>query len=381
MTRKTYGGLTMMLAVCAVVCMAGGLFAGQSNNSISFDQEYYVKGKPIQIKLSVGDGWKYVMTSCTPENAVNIGTVNGESLNNSYTFDSDSHVGEIQVIGQFVPLNPGDPSETAYSGSISATVFDVELGITYPLTNQNNGTFTSKSGEKNITVQASINPSIPNALMVWDITDDDRDSIDSGDPQNPENGMNCTFIANQGSTSSPRNAPLSYKIKATLALDGTSTNVFQETYARQDELDQLRQEYIDLSRFTPMLQPRNQFSSSLSTNNYMTSSWRSWGLDAIPSGHSSKLTSIHGHLQHNSSSGTISSGYRPPRDQLRVETTSCNYCAHVRGEAMDLNTADFNGDGNINHTDRSLLRQACINEGATYTQVYSTTLHVHADWR
>lgn len=114
-----------------------------------------------------------------------------------------------------------------------------------------NISFTTRAPENRILCVADIKPDsldiTYNSQIEWEIDDDPRDQIDSGDPLDPERGNTVTLTITAPQTPNGRTAPLSYRIRAFVIINN-ATYTSAATYTTQDNRDGLRQEYIDVER-------------------------------------------------------------------------------------------------------------------------------------
>lgn len=102
----------------------------------------------------------------------------------------------------------------------SVTVVELtSINIEYPLRNDNNGTFTSGANEDRIDLGAVTTPDILANTVTWEVDDDHRDAIDSGNPVDPQAAANVSFTANPPAAPNGRRAPLSYRIRAKLTIN------------------------------------------------------------------------------------------------------------------------------------------------------------------
>lgn len=243
--------------------------------------------------------------------------------------------------------------------------------------------FTSLAAESTINLAAQISPtrfhSAYSAQIQWIVDDDPLVTGASPDVTAPANGASTSMsVAAIPLVSAGRGYPLNYRIRAKVEIDG---GVAIDTRTiKQDEIDQARQEYIDMNKVTKPA--RTEFTNSgqssgghftfaeLNTGDF------SWAIvkAVLYSGLEATRSNIG-----NQAIG-VTSGYRNPRHNYLLGGAAES--RHIYGDAADMHVADFNGDGVVDTADWNLLATAAQNAGATYIEPYELSPdHVHADWR
>ena len=308
--------------------------------------------------------------------------------------------GTVQlIVGDTPSAAVGDITLTAVAqtddGTATATqqVSIVELTgilVRYPLSTDGTGTFTSRAAENVIGLEAQMVPptSALSNSVTWTVDDDPRDAVDCGDPADPPAGMTAQFSVNPPPASNGRGAPLSYRIRATLTVNGQQQS--QTNYATQDEIDQCRQEYIDMGKNT--VPHRGDFVSAAT---YVDPG--SFAFHEINSGdYSVAVFAIAQHLQNiRNQFGhpmAVNSGYRNPVHNMNLPG-SAPESRHIYGRAADIDVRDFNGDGVVNGhisvdanfgscgDDWALLANEAVTEGPSYIEPWSQTGGwVHMEW-
>jgi len=250
------------------------------------------------------------------------------------------------------------------------------------------GTFTTLAAERQVDLEGVTTPDVRADTVTWQVDDDPRDAIDSGDPADPAAGAYVSFDASPPPAPAGRGAPLSYRVGARLTIDGYQQLV--TTYATQDERDQCRQEYIDMAKATvPM---RVALRDAMSYPNP-----GSFPFVEINDGDFNvAVFSIANHLQNIRNvlgqPMTVNSGYRNPIHNAALPG-SAPESRHIYGRAADIRVDDFNGDGVVNGSmiadpnfgavgdDWAILANLARNEAATFIEPWTLTgAWVHMDW-
>jgi hypothetical protein len=314
---------------------------------------------------------------------------------------AEAEVTGVQSVRLIVSEQPsdhqGDTTLTAsvqgpdgsVESSVVVTVIKLDhIEIRYPLRDDQGGTFTTQEGENLVEVEAITCPDNLRARFTeWSVTAPDDDNAESGNPSDPSPGSPSSFCADPPLEPAGRAGPLRYKVKASLLL-GSAEQVC-ETFAIQDQRDQLRQEYIDMSK--RRVPDRGEFvdvGSYVDPGNFPFAGIRgnshyAWVLFSI----APRLEAIRSAFGHPMN---VNSAYRNPR--YNVTVSGAAESQHIYGTAADIGVRDFNNDGAVNGNivdhpqygqvgdDWLLLALAAV--GARYIEPFSITgTWVHMDWR
>lgn len=170
-------------------------------------------------------------------------------------------------------------------------------------------------------------------------------------------------------------------IEVKLSCDGTLSDSLTAA-ARQDEQDQLRQEYLDMGRQT--IPERNDLISRLKTKHLTLDEFNS--SQKVGGGkYMYILCKIDREIENvRNSAGdvqmNINSGYRNPYKNGKT-SGSGRESQHIYGLAADIALDDFNGDGVKNKEDWDLMAQAAKSEGACVEPKNKAPSWIHMDWR
>lgn len=234
-------------------------------------------------------------------------------------------------------FHAGSTGECAECGvaTKSFTIFKIELTLPHATRGIAEIPFTTEPGEQMIYCVADIKPdeldTVHNHQIVWEVFDDTTDTLPSGDPSEPGSGSAVTFTINPPPDLDGRGASLSYKVKASLAIDTTCEH---EIIIRQDNLDGLRQEYVDLC--VPTRHRRENFDRTSPPPEYSRllheidiCTWHDWWI----------VDSLIGYVQilDNAYDGElrVTSGYRCPVGNQRAGGAPNSI--HMQGLAVDWN--------------------------------------------
>jgi len=228
-------------------------------------------------------------------------------------------------------------------GKISRIVSVSAARLLLAISGPNEGSFTSRVGENEVWCLANISPFYFSEYLDelnWTIEDwpDSLEDppVNSGDPDDPEPGRLVSFtVENLPAADDGRGGPLKYRVTATLNIEGST--ITEVDSVKQDNLDDLRQEYLDVrigGRSADRVPTRNEFdqeqplySGLLGTQGYeVRHEWRI-------------LHSLNqfAHDVDESYAGNLYpiSGYRCPAGNKAVGSTSPN-SNHVYGQAFDI---------------------------------------------
>jgi len=255
-------------------------------------------------------------------------------------------------------------------------VFEVEItNVVLP----NNNSFTLLGAENTITCEADIKPDTfdsYNNSIKWEVIDNPNIAGDSGSITISETGPNISFDIIASEANDGRGYPLNFQIKAYIEIEAASHESIPSNIT-QDEVDQCREEYIDMYKNT--IPGRNEFSNhggsahfSFSELNYGDYSWA-----IIKASLYNGLETTRTNLEH---SMWITSGYRNPIHNAGLNPPGALESYHIYGRATDVAIQDFNGDGVTDYTDRLLLRDAAITTGTTELLWNDYQTHIHVAW-
>ena len=172
------------------------------------------------------------------------------------------------------------------------------------------------------------------------------------------------------------NTKLAFKIKFTANTeDGQKVEVVLPL--KQDDKDQIRQEYVDLNR--PI--PERDDSKWTDENTYDFGHYEQM-LDDGLAGHFQNWVDKMNELYRKGKDAltigdfTLTSGYRNPHHNHH-HAGSTGLSSHMYGYALDVNGRDIDG---ITGADQQKMVDAAEAEGARWYQRYEDETHVHADW-
>lgn len=178
-----------------------------------------------------------------------------------------------------------------------------------------------------------------------------------------------------------RGADFEVDIEVKLSCDGRLSDSLTAA-VRQDEQDQLRQEYLDMGKQT--IPERNDLTSRLKTKHLTLDEFNS--SQKVGGGkYMYILCKIDREIENvRNSAGdvqmNINSGYRNPYKNGKT-SGSGRESQHIYGLAADIALDDFNGDGVKNKEDWDLMAQAAKSEGACVEPKNKAPSWIHMDWR
>ncbi len=164
-----------------------------------------------------------------------------------------------------------------------------------------------------------------------------------------------------------------------------------------DDLDQIRQEYVDYNRTIP----GRDDSKWTAENTYDFGHYKKMldvGLATKMSDWVKEINKLRGTNKETGelipafkvSDFVLNSGYRNPHHNFDHANSTALLSPHMYGYALDVNgkknpkdeDLDINADGKNTSADRALMTKAALppNADARWTKVYSSSKHVHADW-
>ncbi|MFH0774027.1 MAG: fibronectin type III domain-containing protein [bacterium] len=271
---------------------------------------------------------------------------------------------------------------------------NIAMGTTTPLsivvsqvTPSNDGiSFTTQSPENLIRCIADIKPdsldATYNSQIEWEIDDNPGDGINSGNPLDPERGNNVYLTATPTTAPNGRGAPLSYRIRASLTINNaTYTSV--GTYTRQDERDQIRQEYIDMNKNRTPNRPE-----FVNAQTYVNPGHFAFNEININQQYTWAIFTIAQHLENirnvlitvpGSDLMPVNSGYRNPIRNASVPGPALNSW-HIYGRAADIANQDWNNDGRVDIADQRKMETFVLAEGGQVEPFNLTRTWVHMNW-
>jgi len=240
---------------------------------------------------------------------------------------SDKHGDDHIVTAQDKDTNPASSCD---SGKV--VMWNLKITSFTPRT------FTTQTGENQISCVADIKPdsldATYNGNIEWDIEDNPNVGGDSGNPNDPNNGNTITWSASIPPIprdSDGRGFPLSYRIRARLTIG--SDTVISDTFITQDEIDQCRQEYVDFN-YSRDIPERNRFTQTKHSNHYsfgnLNSGDYSWAIieDNLLNGLEATGTNFPNNWEN------LSCAYRNPIHNANVGGVLTSW--HLEGRAADI---------------------------------------------
>ncbi|MFH1074639.1 MAG: D-Ala-D-Ala carboxypeptidase family metallohydrolase, partial [Candidatus Firestonebacteria bacterium] len=321
------------------------------------------------------------------KDGVNTGNViasgGGAGINENITPSPSIKFEDAAVRKVFMSGTWEDTADPAgFTGATTSPEFTIyEVKITEVSGPNTGGSFTTNTGENQINCKADIKPdsldSANNSNIVWVADDDPGDSINSGDPADPSNGNDVNFTATAPAAATGRGASLKYRVSASLTI-GTSTSTATVTYISQDEIDQCRQEYMDMNKATKP--GRTSFSTSGGSAHFTfeeLSRYDDYVCAIITGGLTAGLEATRTNFGNRAM--TVNSGYRNPIHNVSVGGVAER--KHIYGHAADIAVGDFNGSGgDPDKADWDLLANAATAAGAVVEPWAQTGSWVHMQW-
>lgn len=168
-----------------------------------------------------------------------------------------------------------------------------------------------------------------------------------------------------------RSGTLSYKIIAYLLSEGNKEQT--SVLIWQDELDQLRQEYVDLNK--NRIPDRKEFTQEYPSLNMGDYSWAIVNPKIIEGYRVITETFSPYRI-------TMNCAYRNPVHNAAIPD-SAKESRHIYGDALDLQIVSIGHKGSPNYEDWKVLADAARDAKPTFIEPYSQSKagHVHADWR
>jgi len=187
---------------------------------------------------------------------------------------------------------------------------------------------------------------------------------------------------------SGRGGPLSYQIMASI-ISGKEFN--DKIIITQDEIDQIRQEYIDVTILVnnnhvraDTVPARGEFRNQQTYVNLpghfpfddINGGDYTWVIFTIAQNLENIRTAIGNRPM------DVRSGYRNPAHNAGlIPNPGAPNSRHIYGDAADIANGDFNGDGDTTNDDRILMRTEAKDKGACVEPLNLTPWHIHMDWR
>ena len=259
--------------------------------------------------------------------------------------------------------------------AVGMTILPV-ITITQVIPPNGSVSFTTLPSENRIRCTADIKPDSLDAgynnQIEWEIDDDPRDSNPSGNPNDIQRGndvqLQITMPPVPADTDG-RGFPLSYRIVASVVINNaTYTSV--ATYTTQDEMDQIRQEYIDMNKTTKPARTAFVNAQTYVNPGHFVFNAINWSVNpATGSRYNWAIFTIGQHLENiraaiGNQIMSVNSGYRSPIRQLQVNPTAPE-SRHIYGDAVDIGLRDWDGNGNTDELDYWIMRRAAEAKGAT----------------
>lgn len=248
--------------------------------------------------------------------------------------------------------------------------------------------FTTRTGERTLTLAADTRPSMLAGMVTWTIVDDPADRVHSAaSPVAPPNGPTATVDVPSQTTERwrlPHGAPwtdkaLAFKVVAEAPGAGGGTPLRDSVVVRQRELDVLRQEYVDFKIPVPGAGDVKTAADVAGLTRFAWSELNQgdYGKAVLTSLLLNKLGEVEADAQYRL---TLNSVFRNPAHQRHHIDVSgggspAPVSQHQYGTAVDF------------HTPRNVrvwadLRDVVKRAGACAEPLRISTLnHVHADWR
>lgn len=264
-----------------------------------------------------------------------------------------------------------------------AVATTVLTGYTVTITNPAQS-FTTQEGENSIALTAVINPEnfrVGNSTGIrWVVDDDPAVAGNSGTPAQPANGSSTTLTITAPAAPNARTFPLNFRIRAYSEIQG-GVAVDTQTIV-QDEIDQARQEYIDMGKNSRPGRPEfsNGGQSAGGHFTFAALNYGDYSYAIIAANLYNGLEAIRAAI--GNLPITPTSGYRNPRHNALPEVGGAPESRHIYGDATDFHIRDVNADNTENQADWIILaNSACDDAGAGFVERYSqSSTHVHADW-
>jgi len=261
--------------------------------------------------------------------------------------------------------------------------------ITTVTTVSGTGSFTTLANENAINLEAEISPPSLHAAhaseIKWEVTPlNAADATDS--LVNPANGASTVLTAVASAAPNGRGHPISFKVKASVTIDGNLSE--DEVTVKQDNLDELRQEYIDMNKTTKPM--RSAFVNSLLYQNPGNFSFNEikasdydWALFTITAKLQTTRDSLPGLIK--VMAITPGNAYRNPVKNATQDPPGATNSRHIYGLAADIEVADYDGNGTAGKAaDWELIKSnahlagLCV-EPADYDGRESVYTYIHLD--
>lgn len=261
-----------------------------------------------------------------------------------------------------------------------------QISITETVTPNDNDSFTTLDAENDIELTAEITPSsfapANNPNIEWEIQDDPNVDGQSPVPNTTTlRGNEVSLAIAIPLVPNGRNwNTLNYRVRAKVTIDGEEITSDWVTF-QQDEIDMMRQQYIDMGKTTTPA--RNEFINAGSTAHFAlytngnpdgacrcgNHEYHIWSI-------MDDLEDVRAQLGHPM---PVASGYRCPIHNA-AEGGATN-SQHIYGTAADVTALDYDSNGIINTDDRDDLHTAAQAFANWTNDNYVNPMRVHMDWR
>ncbi len=239
--------------------------------------------------------------------------------------------------------------------------------------------FTTKSGENNMSLMATLSPLEAEASYSSRIRWNVREIAECTSIPNPPSGSYASvYVTDSLVTPAPngRTQAISYGVTASIDV-GVTHRESSEALVIQDGIDKLRQQYLDMQKNS--VPDRSNFALDLPATPHFQFSegachcgqhdWQLWlimdNLEAV------RVSFAHPMI--------VNSGYRCPIHNSHQPGAAVN-SRHIYGMAADIDVSDFNGDGTVNKDDWDILAEAATANGAVLEPYSQTGGWVHMQW-
>ena len=194
----------------------------------------------------------------------------------------------------------------------------------------------------------------------------------------------CTTDANRASRTPQHREGTPMEITITFTARTTrGQSVSLQKKLKQDEIDQIRQIHVDMDRKIPS---RSEFvSDDGEREHYDFGHYEVMLYKDLKGKHQAWTTAINTRERQPNGLSNLSlsdlfltSGYRDPHHNDYHANATARHGLHQYGLALDVRGRDVDG---IAGNDQTKMESAAIAAGAGFTDTYSGSSHVHADWR
>lgn len=212
-----------------------------------------------------------------------------------------------------------------------------------------------------------------NDRISWKGEDCREDNIDSGrlNPAGIQNSPYYSAKPNSPAAPNGRGGKLSYRVTA--SVDADITEKEDMVIIAQDELDQLRQEYVDMNK--TRVPQRDEFTHDNGQFNTGDYGWVIVKQEALD-GYNTIVQAFAPNV------ANMNSAYRNPVHNAKLPG-SASESRHIYGDALDLQTPSIGHSGPPTYEDWLKLKEATKTANPSFIEEYnqSGVGHVHVDWR